>query len=93
MVLVLGRAKCGRRVSCVTYLDAPIGAQASPYDLPDAVTYIHQCIRSQGNRPVPIPTVIGWACRWRHENTENILTNRVNAGYRRRYGANAFTAR
>lgn len=69
------------------------GAQARPYDLPDAVTYIHQYIRSHRNRPVPIPTVIGWARRWRHELTEDILTNRVNPEYRRRYGINAFTAR
>ncbi|KAK4040764.1 hypothetical protein C8A01DRAFT_45966 [Parachaetomium inaequale] len=68
------------------------GDQARPYDLPDAVTYIHQYIQSHGNQPVPIPTVVGWARRWHHEITEDILINRVNPEYRRRYRGNAFTA-
>lgn len=69
------------------------GDQARPYDLPDAVTYIHQYIQSHGNRPVPVATVLGWARHWRHEVTEDILRNRVNLEYRRRYGRNAFAFR
>ncbi|KAK4149396.1 hypothetical protein C8A00DRAFT_18898 [Chaetomidium leptoderma] len=69
------------------------GNQARPYDLPDAVTYIHEYIRSHGNQPVPIATVLGWARRWNHEITEDVLKNRVNPEYRRRYGEDAFTFR
>jgi hypothetical protein len=69
------------------------GDQVRPYDLPDAVTYIHEYIRSHGNRPVPITTVLGWARRWSHEITEDILRNRVNPEYMRRYGRDAFVFR
>lgn len=66
------------------------GVQARPYDLADAVTYIHEYIQLHDNRPVPIATVLGWARHWHHEITEDVLRNRVNPEYRRRYGQDAF---
>ncbi|OAQ62887.1 hypothetical protein VFPPC_08812 [Pochonia chlamydosporia 170] len=66
------------------------GDQVRPYDLDDAVTYIHEYIRTHGNRPVPVATALDWARQFHHESTENILRTRVNQAYRRRYGSNAF---
>lgn len=66
------------------------GAQARPYDLADAITYIHQYIRGHGNRPVPVATALGWARRYHHETNDNILRVRVNQEYRQRYGGVAF---
>lgn len=69
------------------------GVQARPYDLDDAVTYIHEYIQSHGQQPVPVATVLRWARHWHHEITEDALRNRVNPEYRRRYGADAFVFR
>ncbi|KAH6628847.1 hypothetical protein F5144DRAFT_604968 [Chaetomium tenue] len=66
------------------------GVQARPYDLDDAVTYIHEYIQSHGNQPVPMATVLKWARRWHHEVTDDVLRNRVTPEYRRRYGRDAF---
>ncbi|KAK1768947.1 hypothetical protein QBC33DRAFT_367200 [Phialemonium atrogriseum] len=66
------------------------GHQARPYDLADAVTYIHQYIRTHGNQPVRVATALGWARLYHHEMTENILRTRVNSEYRRHYSTNAF---
>lgn len=66
------------------------GAQARAYDLPDAVTYIHEYIRSHRGQPVSIATVMGWARHWHHEITEDLLRNRVNPEYVLRYGTSAF---
>ncbi|AEO67565.1 uncharacterized protein THITE_53192 [Thermothielavioides terrestris NRRL 8126] len=67
------------------------GAHARSYDLADAVTYIHEYIRAHGNQPVPIATVFDWARRWHHEITDDLLRNRVDPEYVRRYGRHAFT--
>lgn len=66
------------------------GAQARPYDLQDAVTYIHEYIRSNGQKPVPVAEAIGWARHYHHETNRDILLKRVNKEYRARYGAVAF---
>ncbi|OKL57906.1 hypothetical protein UA08_06864 [Talaromyces atroroseus] len=68
------------------------GDQARPYDLDDAVTYIHKYIHNQGNRPVSITTALAldWAKQFHHKSTANLLRTQVNQAYRRRYGVNAF---
>jgi hypothetical protein len=66
------------------------GDQARPYDLDDAVTYIHKYIRNQGNRPVPIKTALDWAKQFHHKSTADVLRRQVNQAYRTQYGANAF---
>ncbi|KAK8138100.1 hypothetical protein PG984_001480 [Apiospora sp. TS-2023a] len=66
------------------------GDQARPYDMDDALTYIHEYIQAHGNRPVPIATVLQWSTKFRHEVTEDILRDRVNREYRSRYGTAAF---
>lgn len=68
------------------------GDQRRPYDLEDAVFYIHQYIRRHGNRPVQVQRALGWARKYHHQSNENILRNRVDPEYRRRYnGHHAFT--
>ncbi|OAQ96717.1 hypothetical protein LLEC1_06357 [Akanthomyces lecanii] len=66
------------------------GDQARPYDLDDAVTYIHEYIRIHGNQPVKVSTATDWARHFRHESTPDFLRTRVNQAYRRRYGREAF---
>ncbi|QLI69228.1 uncharacterized protein G6M90_00g054590 [Metarhizium brunneum] len=66
------------------------GDQARPYDLDDAVSYIHEYIRAHGDQPVPTATALDWARQFNHESTANFLRTRVNQAYRRRYGGNAF---
>ncbi|KAK4199231.1 hypothetical protein QBC40DRAFT_282437 [Triangularia verruculosa] len=67
------------------------GSQARPYDLQDAVAYIHMYIQAHGNKPVPVKVALGWARQYHHEMTENVLRNQVNPAYRRQYGGrNAF---
>ncbi|KFG79540.1 hypothetical protein MANI_021888 [Metarhizium anisopliae] len=66
------------------------GDQARPYDLDDAVSYIHEYIRAHGDQPVPTATALDWARQFHHESTANFLRTRVNQAYRRRYGGNAF---
>jgi hypothetical protein len=65
------------------------GDQARAYDLQDAVTYIHEYIRSHGNQQVPVATALGWSKHYHHQANENVLRNRVNSEYRKRYGVNA----
>lgn len=66
------------------------GGQARPYDLADAVTYIHQYIRAHGDQPVRVATALAWSKRYHHNMTEDILRTRVNREYRRRYNEDAF---
>ncbi|KAK3938004.1 hypothetical protein QBC46DRAFT_266257 [Diplogelasinospora grovesii] len=66
------------------------GNQVRPYDFDDAVTYIHEYIHGHGNQPVPVATALGWSRHYHQQMNENILRNRVNTEYRRRYGVNAF---
>lgn len=57
------------------------GDQSRPYDLLDAVTYLHEYIHAHGDCPSSIPTVLGWERRYQHETTEYILRERVNTEY------------
>ncbi|KAJ3496982.1 hypothetical protein NLG97_g2253 [Lecanicillium saksenae] len=66
------------------------GDQARPYDLDDAVTYLHEHIRNHGDQPVRMSAAVGWAKNFRLESTPDLLCTRVNAAYRRQYGSDAF---
>ncbi|KAJ2974608.1 hypothetical protein NQ176_g5963 [Zarea fungicola] len=66
------------------------GDQARPYDLDDAVRYIHEYIRSHGDQPVRLATAAGWARQFGHESTADFLRTRLNRAYRREYGRDAF---
>ncbi|KAK7428850.1 hypothetical protein QQZ08_004620 [Neonectria magnoliae] len=66
------------------------GDQIRPYDLSDAVCYIHQYIRATNNQPVSMATALGWAEHYGHHTNEDFLRTLVNTEYRRQYGAGAF---
>ncbi len=66
------------------------GDQTRPYDLDDAVSYVHEYIKSHGGQPVNTSIAIGWARHFRHESTPEFLRTRVNQAYRRQYGRDAF---
>ncbi len=63
------------------------GNQVRPYDLDDAVQYLHVLVRQNGGRPVPISTVEQWAARFHHTTSKSFLRSRVNGEYRRHYGS------
>lgn len=65
------------------------GDQVRPYDLDDAVTYIHEFIETHDNQQVPLETALGWAREFNHECTTKFLRTRVNQAYRKRYGCDA----
>lgn len=64
------------------------GGQVREYDLADAVTYLHEFIRSHQNRPVPLNRILQWASHYNHHVNNSILQQRVNIEYRRRYRTN-----
>ncbi|KAL2024332.1 hypothetical protein VTK56DRAFT_8814 [Thermocarpiscus australiensis] len=60
--------------------------RARPYDLSDAVAYIHEYIRHHGNQPVPVATAVGWSRKYGTQMTEDILRNHVDPEYQKRHG-------
>ncbi|TWU73578.1 hypothetical protein ED733_004681 [Metarhizium rileyi] len=64
--------------------------QARPYDLDDAVTYIHEYICAHDNQPVLVTTALDWARQFNHENTAEFLRTGINEAYGKRYGGKAF---
>ncbi|KAL9103242.1 MAG: hypothetical protein Q9163_001693 [Psora crenata] len=56
-----------------------------PYDLSDAVAYLHYYIQGYGNVPVNQATVKEWCQNYQTEASDSII-KAVNREYRRRYG-------
>ncbi|KAK4186265.1 hypothetical protein QBC35DRAFT_437531 [Podospora australis] len=60
--------------------------QVRPYDLADAVAYLHEYITRNGNQPVPVSTTVQkWAQRWNLQITQEILRDEVAPEYLERY--------
>ncbi|PNS13968.1 hypothetical protein CAC42_6481 [Sphaceloma murrayae] len=66
------------------------GSQVKPYDLDDAVVYIHQFLRTSRANHVSVATAMAWSKSFHTEMTSDILLNRVNKAYQQKYGAVAF---
>ena len=63
------------------------GNQSRPYDLADAVRYLHRVIMEHGGRLVSVATIEGWARRFRHSTSRNFLMQNVNVEYSQHYGS------
>ncbi|KAL4936908.1 hypothetical protein BDV06DRAFT_83140 [Aspergillus oleicola] len=61
------------------------GQQVRPYDLSDAVHYLHQIVTRNNGQPVPVATVQAWAQRFHHQSSKRFLSSNVNAEYKRVY--------
>ncbi|KAF2498204.1 hypothetical protein BU16DRAFT_615284 [Lophium mytilinum] len=60
--------------------------QVRSYDLDDAVSYLAQLVRRNGDRPIALGIVERWSSRFSHTTSRDFLVNRVDQEYRKRFG-------
>jgi len=65
------------------------GKKVKPYDLPDAINYIHRYIQSHGNKAVPMAVILDWANYLEDKINPQVLLTSVNLEYRRQYQRDA----
>ncbi|RMZ89807.1 hypothetical protein DV736_g2977, partial [Chaetothyriales sp. CBS 134916] len=61
------------------------GETARPYDLDDAVTYLHEIVNRNGGHPIDVNWFMQMAARYHHSVTERYLLTTVNSEYTRRF--------
>jgi len=75
------------RYAMTTKLDRLMKTGAKPYDLADAVTYLHQIVSAPHGQPVPQANLLQWASDFKCTQPSPELIQRLAAAYVAKYSS------